>query len=286
MWKAAAAVAAALPRSKEVVSEDAVRQFEQDGAICLRNAISQDWIERLRSAAEANLRNPGPLCDEHAAKQSGGRFHDDQFLWRRHDAFERYVFDSPAPAIAQRMMRSSTLNIFYDQLLVKEPGTTAPTPWHNDMSYWQLTGNQIISLWLALDHVRKETMVTYVKGSHHWNLFHRVTRFDGDQSRYAASQDLPPPPDINNMQGVELLSWDVAPGDIVVHHALTVHGAAGNSSKSNRRRGYATRWTGDDVRYSLKEGTMHYPWVAAGLDPKLAHGSKLTCKLFPQIKLE
>ncbi len=28
-----------------------------------------------------------------------GRFHDDQFLWRRHDTFRDFVFDSQAAAV-------------------------------------------------------------------------------------------------------------------------------------------------------------------------------------------
>jgi hypothetical protein len=56
---------------------------------------------------------------------------------------------------------------------VKEPGTRKATPWHNDHSYWQLKGNQVISLWLALDHVPKSSCVKYVKGSHKWQLLHK-----------------------------------------------------------------------------------------------------------------
>ena len=65
----------------------------------------------------------GPLCDEHAAAQgTGGRFHDDQFLHRRHDVFREWVRESGAGAVAARAMGSRTARIFYDQLFVKEPG--------------------------------------------------------------------------------------------------------------------------------------------------------------------
>ena len=63
------------------------------------------------------------------------------------------------------------------QLFVKEPGTAAPTPWHNDTSYWHLTGQQVCSVWLALDDVPASRGLSYVKGSHRWNLLHRVTNF-------------------------------------------------------------------------------------------------------------
>eukprot|EP00962_Isochrysis_galbana_P038196 scaffold13528_cov126-Isochrysis_galbana.AAC.1 len=146
-----------LPRidPRAAISDADIDQLNEEGAIVLRGILAPEWIEVLREAAEANLSNPGPLCDEHSAAQgTAGRFHDDQFLWRRHPEFAEYVLRSGAGALAARAMRSSTAHIFYDQLFVKEPGTTAPTPWHNDTSYWHMEGQQICSIWLALDDVR------------------------------------------------------------------------------------------------------------------------------------
>ena len=37
----------------------------------------------------------------------------------------------------------------YDQLFVKEPGTAAGTPWHNDTSYWHIDGQQVCSVWVS-----------------------------------------------------------------------------------------------------------------------------------------
>jgi hypothetical protein len=147
----------ALPRIDPLaaISNADIDQLSEDGAIVLRGILAPEWIDVLREAAEANLSNPGPLCDEHSAAQgTAGRFHDDQFLWRRHPEFAEYVLRSGAGALAARAMRSSAAHIFYDQLFVKEPGTTAPTPWHNDTSYWHMEGKQICSIWLALDEVR------------------------------------------------------------------------------------------------------------------------------------
>eukprot|EP01052_Picozoa_sp_SAG31_P031931 SAG31_NODE_3444_length_4259_cov_5.231250_2_plen_124_part_00 len=59
--------------------DELVRQFQTDGAVVLRNVFSSSWVEAMRTAAEANMATPGPLCDEHAAAQgTAGRFHDDQ----------------------------------------------------------------------------------------------------------------------------------------------------------------------------------------------------------------
>ena len=43
------------------------------------------------------------------------------------------------------------------------------------------------------------------------------------------------------------------PGDVIVHHANTVHGATGNSSRRDRRA-FSLHYLGDDVRYREREG--------------------------------
>jgi ectoine hydroxylase-related dioxygenase (phytanoyl-CoA dioxygenase family) len=277
-----------------IVSDADVARFADEGAIVLRNVFSAEWVEALRGAVEDNMASPGPLCDEHAAAAgTGGRFHDDQFLWMRHEAFRRYVLDSGAAAIAARALGSSSAHIFYDQLLVKEPGTSAPTPWHNDTSYWQVSGSQICSIWLALDTVPADTGVAYVKGSHKLGLRHRVTNFSGDahsqRNTYAdaASQRFDELPDVDaqvRAGRLELLKWDMEPGDILLFYSAAIHGAPGLPPNSTRRRrGYATRWCGDDVRFDARPGTMDKGWRAAGYDCGLKQGEPIACGLHPNV---
>jgi len=278
--------------AQSLVSHADAAQLEEDGAIVLRDAFPNVWVQTLRAAAERNLSNPGPLCDEHARAQgSGGRFHDDQFLWRRHPEFEAYVRRSGAAQIAARAMGSRSANILYDQLFVKEPGTSAPTPWHNDTSYWPLEGKQICSIWLALDMVPAGRGLCYVRGSHKWQLRHAITNFSGgDHSAknvYGGAASLEPVPDIDAGAArgeYELLRWDMEPGDILIFYSATMHGGPGNSSsKGQRRRGYATRWCGDDVVFVERAGTMNDGWKAAGFDSGLKPGQSITCDLHPNI---
>lgn len=45
------------------------------------------------------------------------------------------------------------------------------------------------------------------------------------------------------------------PGDCLIHHSFAVHGAPGISTQAERRRAYATRWFGEDVRFDPRPGT-------------------------------
>ena len=277
-----------------VISDADVARFSNDGAIVVRGMVGPEWVEALRETAEKNLREPGPLCDEHAdAQGTGGRFHDDQFLWHRHDTCRDYVLNSGVGEVAARAMGSRTAHILYDQLFVKEPGTAASTPWHNDTSYWHIKGMQVCSVWVALDEVTTDRGLSYVKGSHRWNFLHRITNFSGashsDKNTYddVDQAELPPVPDINS--GVasgeyELLAWDMEPGDCLLFYSAMMHGAPGNPPDSpHRRRGYATRWCGDDIVFDDRPGTMHTGWRSHGFDCGLSQGDPIACALHPNV---
>ena len=58
-------------------------------------------------------------------------------------------------------------------------------------------------------------------------------------------------------------------------------GAPGNAEGLQRRRGYATRWCGDDVTYVRRPGTMEDGWKAMGFDCGLTDGAPIACELHP-----
>ena len=142
----------------------------------------------------------------------------------------------------------------------------------------------ICSVWVALDDVPAERGLGYVRGSHRSKLVHRVTNFSGDdhsdRNTYDGAEELPPVPDVTEED--EVLRWDMQPGDALLFNSYALHGAPGNpSTTSARRRGYATRWCGDDVRFEERPGTMNAGWVNAGFDNGLVNGAPIACALHP-----
>ena len=257
-----------------VISSAEISEYNRNGVVKLANVFSLDWIEYLSHAIEHAMANPGPYGEEYA--KNGGRFFGDLETAKRNPAIRNFVLHSPAAEIAGTVMEATKSNFFYDQLLVKEPGTSEPTPWHQDQPYWGVQGRQVASIWLPMDSVSKQTGLRFVKNSHTWSP-HNPHHFK-DNSPYQGT-GLPELPDIDaNPDRYEILSWDLAPGDCLVFQAMIVHGAYGNTSRSNRRRALATRWTGDDARYDTRPGTA-FPTE----DPGLEDGSEMTCERFPLV---
>lgn len=260
-------------RPPQPITETDRAAYGRDGIVCLRAMFDSGWIAFMRDWVERAMAAPGPHAEEYAPG-GGGRFFGDLDIARRHDGFRRFVAESPAAEIAGRVMGAAKVNFFYDQLLVKEPGTAERTPWHQDQPYWAVAGRQVCSIWLPFDPVSAETCVEYVAGSHLWQEFSPYHFKDGTPYR---GTGLPPLPDIEaGRDRLDIRRYALEPGDCLVFQAMIVHGAPGNRG-ATRRRALATRWTGDDARYCVRSGEVAIPTR----DPGLKHGDVMDCADFP-----
>jgi ectoine hydroxylase-related dioxygenase (phytanoyl-CoA dioxygenase family) len=267
------------------LSPDVAADLERDGAAVVRGALPAAWIERMRTAIDAEMAAASPTASEYG--KAAGRFYGDFFLWLRNGDFRDFALASPLPEIAAAAMRSGTVNLLYDQLFVKEPGSVERTPWHQDLPYWPVEGGQIVSIWVPFDAATPENgVVTYVKGSHLWGRTFRPQAFHDRNAGAFAASPYEALPDIEADLGrFEMLSWNVEPGDVLLHKGLTIHGAPGNRTGDRRRRALAVRYTGDDARYSARPGTfMEMDSVRANVPaPGLADGAPMGGALFPRV---
>lgn len=163
--------------------------------------------------------------------------------------------------------------------LGKEPGTSKPTAWHHDMPYYCVEGDQTVSIWLSLDDVDRSACVNFVTGSHKWGkrfhpiYFRDASEYGHEDNSYAPLPDLAADP-----HAYSLLAWDLEPGDAMLFHFLTLHGTGAVEIKG-RRRGFSTRWIGDDVRYVERPGKTSPPFLNIGLEP----GERMREDWFPVV---
>jgi ectoine hydroxylase-related dioxygenase (phytanoyl-CoA dioxygenase family) len=255
-----------------------VEDLRRDGAIVLRGVIDAAWRDKIAAAIERDMQDPGPFFHDYQVGK--GRFHGNSVCWLRHEELADYVFDSPLPALAATLLRSDRVNLLYDQLFIKEPGTDAPTPWHHDHCVWPLDGDDVISFWLALDPVDAGNgRVEFVRGSHRWDGLFQPHSFTKSAIDYPIDPRLRPMPDIDADRGrFDIVGWDMKPGDIVAFFSRTVHGAGGNASSGRRRRGYTVRYCGANVTYDTSLNFM-----PALRNPDLRHGDRLDSDKFPVV---
>jgi ectoine hydroxylase-related dioxygenase (phytanoyl-CoA dioxygenase family) len=257
------------------VTQEQIAEFARDGAVLIKGLFA-DHVDTLRKGVERNMAEPGPYAAENLLPGEGGRFFDDYCNWTRIPEFEKVIRHSDAARVAGELMRSDSVQIFHDHVLVKEPGTSKPTPWHQDGPYYFVEGEQTISFWSPLDPVTDATL-RLVAGSHKWPKPVLPTRWLKEDAFFPDEGAYIPVPD-PDAEGLTVLEWTMEPGDAVAFDYRTLHGARGNTSTS-RRRAFSVRFLGDDARYVERPGRTSPPFPGHDMVP----GQRLREDWFPVV---
>ena len=256
-----------------LVTSDDIATYQRDGVVLIRGLFA-DHVEALREGIAQNMAEPGPYASENKREGESGRFFDDYCNWERIPAFARVVRESPAAEVAADLMQSQRVQMFHDHVLVKEPGTSMATPWHQDSPYYFVSGRQTVSFWSPLDPVREATL-RCVAGSHRWEKEVLPTRWAAATPFFEGIEDYMPVPD-PEAEGMTIVEYAMEPGDAVAFDFRTLHGARGNTSP-NRRRAFSLRLVGDDARYVERPGRTSPPYPGHGMEP----GQRLREDWFP-----
>ena len=252
-----------------------IDSFQRDGVVLIKGLFA-DHVETIRAGIERNMTDPGPYAAENLKEGEAGRFFDDYCNWTRIPEFEEVIRTSPAAEVAADLMISRGVQMFHDHVLVKEPGTSKPTPWHQDGPYYFVEGRQTVSFWSPMDAVT-DASLRCVAGSHAWPKPVLPTRWLAETSFYPDDDTYMPVPD-PDAEGMEVREWDMAPGDAVAFNFGILHGARGNTTAA-RRRAFSLRLIGDDARYVERPGPTSPPFP--GHDMKA--GERLREDWFPVI---
>ena len=258
-----------------LVTQQHIDDYARDGAVLVRGLFA-DFVDEIAAGIEMNMADPGPYAAENLKPGETGRFFDDYCNWMRIPPFDAVIRRSPAAEVAADLMGSDSAQLFHDHVLVKEPGTSKATPWHQDSPYYFVEGRQTLSFWCPVDPVGAASL-RCVAGSHLWPRPVLPTRWLSEENFYADDDAYMPVPDPDT-EGMRILEWPMEPGDAVAFDFRVLHGARGNESDI-RRRAFSLRLVGDDARYVERPGRTSPPFPGHDMRP----GDRLREDWFPTI---
>lgn len=258
-----------------LITQTDIDTFQKDGVVLVKG-LFKSHVDAIRAGIERNMAEPGPYASENLREGEGGRFFDDYCNWTRIPEFEEVIRSSSAAEVAADLMGSKRVQVFHDHVLVKEPGTSKATPWHQDGPYYFVDGIQNVSFWSPVDPVKGNSL-RCVAGSHAWEKPVLPTRWLAESSFYPNEEDYMPVPD-PDAEGMNIKEWEMEPGDAVAFNYGTLHGARGNTTNV-RRRAFSLRLIGDDARYIERPGPTSPPFPGHGMST----GQSLREDWFPTI---
>ena len=260
---------------KEISDADVIN-FSNDGAILIKNLLSNFEVMVLKKGIDANISNPSSSSIIASGENDPGWFFEDFCNWQKNLAYKHIIFNSAISEVAAKLMRSKQVRLYHDHLLVKKPGTKQRTPWHQDQPYYNIEGRQNVSFWIPVDHVPLESSIELVAGSHKGSWYLPRT-FLKKEANWFPEGTLKESPDIsNNPEKFKILSWELRPGDAVAFHMLSLHSGAGSKSL---RRVFSVRFIGDDIRHAPRswKTSPEFP----GLTKRLSAGAVMEHEYFP-----
>ena len=215
-------------------SEQGLRQrFHGDGLVALPQFVSGHEMAKLIANVDRFVKDVVPgLPAEHvfyevrndAATLKQVQQMGDHYPWF-HELFTAGRFREVAELLLDGPVVPKNMQYFN-----KPPGIGQPTPPHQDGYYFMLDPCEAVTMWFALEDVDEENgCVRHVKGSHKLGM-----REHARTQTLGFSQGIVDYPTDADRESE--LAFPAKPGDLLVHHALTIHRADGNSSATRTRR--------------------------------------------------
>ena len=209
-----------------------LQRFDEDGYVMLRGFLSGEQIRELREHLDRFIAETVPTMPANHVlyedKLKPETLKQMQNLHTYAPYFGKMTVGSEFEDLAALLMRDRAVpkNLQYFN---KPAGVGQPTPAHQDGYYFMLSPCEAVTMWLALEKVDEENgCVRYLPGSHRQGM-----RPHARTATLGFSQGIS---DYGEADTAAEVMMPAEAGDLLVHHALTVHRADGNSSVDRTRK--------------------------------------------------
>ena len=247
-------------------SEQMRADFHRDGYVFLRGFLTANEVAEFRQELTRLLREELPrIPGRHVYYEDADRadtLKQIQQLGEYSHFFRRWQHTSKFRDVAETLLEGPVLpkNMQYFN---KPPGVGQPTPPHQDGFYFMLRPCEAVTMWLALDEIDEENgCVRYIRGYHKSGM-----RPHSRTETLGFSQGIVDFPTLSDMQ--REIALPAQPGDLLVHHALTVHRAEQNRSATRSRQAmgfiyYSERAQEDAAAHEAYQRALAEELAAAG----------------------
>ena len=132
--------------------------------------------------------------------------------------------------------------LLYDVgFIIKEPQTPSFVSWHQDLTFWGLSDDAQVSLWLALSPATEDSgCMRMIPGSHKDGRYAHGTSEDDDNVLLQAQT-------VAGVDETRAVHCPLRPGEASFHHGWTLHASMPNKS-NDRRIGLNAQYLAPSVR--------------------------------------
>lgn len=234
-----------------MMNRQVVLQYERDGYLAPVRVLDGDEVARFRAAYDEY---EAAIADRAAALAPRDRY----VLFAETHAFLPWAYDlatRPRVLDAVEALLGPDVLIWDSRWFTKQPGDATYISWHQDGTYWALDPPHVCTAWIALSRsFSGNGAMQVVPGTHAAGQLPHVDTFDEDNA-LARGQEI-----AVEVDGDDVVTLELEPGEMSLHHIGVVHGSRPNDS-DEPRIGFAVRFIAADVR---QEGADALAMLARG----------------------
>jgi phytanoyl-CoA hydroxylase len=151
--------------------------------------------------------------------------------------------------------------IYGAEYFIKEPNTRHMVSMHQDLTYWGLGATSgMVTVWLALSSATPASgCMDFVRGSHKNPILQHADTFN-ELNLLSRGQEIQV-----DIAEADKTPIEIHPGQISLHHGLTIHGSGPNTT-DDRRIAFVVRYVSPDVAQEV--GEKDYAMLVRGADRK------------------
>lgn len=243
----------------ELVTPEQVAFFRENGYLQLQNFLDAEEVEAIKRAMVKAIAAYDALNEsdwEKTGQTAYGKVLNQKVnLWRIDPDMKRVSHDWRFAEVARQLAGATRIRLFHDHALLKMPGDSKPTPWHQDTPYWPMHENGALSIWIALDDVDEHNgCLSFIPRTRDLGRLDPVDLVNPqDIFRAIKRGELAEPVQVMRMKA----------GGVTFHDGLTFHYADANST-DRPRHALAIIYMPDGTRYN---GKSHPVTDGLGLTP-------------------
>ena len=207
------------------LSDNAILQYRDDGFFFPVNVMSTEETRTARSQLEAFENGQGhPI--------GGAQRNKSHLLFTWVDALMRHpiILDAVEDLIGPNIL---CWNTFF---WVKEAGSETFVSWHQDLNYWGLDTDALITAWLALSPATPDSgCMRILPGSHRGDMMPHEDKFESN-NMLTRGQEI-----AVEIDEARTVAMPLAPGEMSLHNGRLAH-ASGPNLSSDRRIGLSLHY--------------------------------------------
>jgi phytanoyl-CoA hydroxylase len=244
---------------KPIDIEALKESFQRDGYIFIPAFLSKYEVADINDKIESFIKEKVPVMAPghvmYEDKHNTDTLKQMQDLNLYDEYFAEILSNSRFKEIAEILLEEKAIGKTLEYFN-KPPKIGKPTPPHQDGYYFNIKPVSAVTIWMALEEVDNENgCLHYVKESHQKGLRpHSRTQTIG------FSQGIT---DYGKEGDIET-AIPAKPGDILIHHALTIHRADGNKSNARTRKAMGLIYFGESAQEDTEAKLAYQKMLAAG----------------------